>query len=138
MARKNSPNGTVDSAKVTSEVADKAVHVVLGAPVAVADYVTETVERLRKPAEREKELKNLKSQVERGIEVAEKRGAEIRQQLPPQVDKGLTAAGQRGEEIRQQLVDQAKVARERVEPTVRKTRERVEPTVRSTVSEARD
>jgi len=138
MALKNSSNGSVDPAQVTSETADKAVHVVLGAPVAVADYVTETVERLRKPSEREKELSNLKSQVERGIEVAEKRGVEIRKQLPSQVERGITIAGQRSEEIRQQLVEQAKVARERVEPTVRKTRERVEPTVRRTVSEARD
>jgi hypothetical protein len=129
MPSKRSPNGNVEikTGKVdiqtdnATESTEKAVHVVLGAPAAVADYVSETVERLKNPAEREKELSNLRTQVERGIEVAEKRGAEVRQQLPSQVDHGLKIAEQRGEEILQQLVEQAKVARERFEPTVRKT-----------------
>lgn len=117
---KRSPNGTIDQAEPTTNDVEKAVHVVLGIPAAVADVVTETVDRLKDPAERDQELSNLRHQVERGIEVAEQRGLEIRKQLPSQVERGLKVAEQRGEEIRQQLTDQAKVTRERVEPSVRK------------------
>ena len=121
MARKNSTNGTIDTAAETQATeVEKAVHVVIGAPAAVADAVTETVDRLKDPAERDKELNNLRTQVERGLEIAEKRGLEIRSQLPTQVERGLKAAEQRGEEIRRQVTDQAKVTRERVEPAVRK------------------
>lgn len=118
---KKSPNGTIEQAETTTtNDVEKAVHVVLGVPAAVADAVTDTVDRLKDPAERDKELTNLRQQVERGIEVAEQRGLEIRRQLPSQVERGLKVAEQRGEEIRQQLTDQAKVTRERVEPSVRK------------------
>jgi hypothetical protein len=120
MARKNSTNGKIDTAETKASEVEKAVHVVLGAPAAVADVVTETVDRLKDSAEREKELNNLRTQVERGIEIAEKRGLEIRSQLPSQVERGLKVAEQRGEEIRRQVTDQAKVTRERVEPAVRK------------------
>jgi hypothetical protein len=130
MAIWKSRNGKVDVKASEAEIvteSEKAVRVALGAPVAVADYVTETVERLRSPEEREKELNNLRTEVERRIEVAEKRGAEVRKQLPTQVDRGLKIAEERGEEIRKQVVEQAKAARERLEPRVRKT-----------LSEARD
>jgi DNA anti-recombination protein RmuC len=116
MAKKSSPNGTID----TPNEVEKAVHVVLGAPAAVADVVSETVERLRDSDQREKEIKSLREQVERGLEAAEKRGVEIREQLPSQVERGLKAAEKRGDEVRKQLVDQAKTARERLEPTVRR------------------
>ncbi len=116
---KNTENGTVEAAQ--NDSVDKVTHVALGAPAAIADFVNEAIERWKNSSQRDKDLKVLREQLERGIDVAEKRGVEIRQQLPTQVEKGLKVAEKRGGEVSKQVVEQAKTARERFEPTVRKT-----------------
>ena len=118
-----SKNGTeVVDTETTGTNADveKAVHVALGIPAAVADVVNDAVERWSNSDQRDKDLKVLRKQLDKALAVAEKKGVEVRQQLPDQVERSLKVVEQRGDEVRKQAVEQARVTRERVEPTLRK------------------
>jgi hypothetical protein len=118
-----SKNGTeaveTKTVSTTPEV-EKAVHVALGIPAAVADVVNDAVERWTNSSKRDKDLKVLREQLDKAIAVAEKKGVEVRKQLPGQVERSLKIVEQRGDEVRKQAVEQARVTRERVEPTLRK------------------
>ncbi len=120
-----SRNGTSEAPEPKVEGVEKATHVALGAPQAIVDAVTETFERINDPAKRQKDLKVVRQQVEKGIGAAEKRGVEVRKQLPEPVERRLKVAEKRGEEARKRLVEQAKTTRSRVEPRIQKTREQV-------------
>jgi hypothetical protein len=116
-----SKNGTeaVETETTNADV-EKAVHVALGIPAAVADVVNDAVERWSNSSQRDKDLKVLRKQLDKALAVAEKKGVEVRQQLPDQVERSLKVVEQRGDEVRKQAVEQARVTRERVEPTLRK------------------
>jgi flagellar biosynthesis chaperone FliJ len=118
-----SKNGTeaVDTKTVsTTPEVEKAVHVALGIPAAVADVVNDAVERWTNSSKRDKDLKVLREQLDKAIAVAEKKGVEVRKQLPGQVERSLKVVEKRGDEVRKQAVEQARSTRERVEPTLRK------------------
>jgi gas vesicle protein len=118
-----SKNGTEEvDTETTGPNADveKAVHVALGIPAAVAEVVNDAVDRWSNSSQRDKDLKVLRKQIDKALAVAEKKGVEVRQQLPDQVDHSLKVVEQRGDEVRKQAVEQARVTRERVEPTLRK------------------
>ena len=99
---------------------EKVIHVALGLPSAVADAVNDAVERWNDSGKRDQDIKILREQLDKGLSIAEKKGVEVRKQLPGQVERSLKVAEQRGDEVRKQAVKQAKVTRERVEPTLRK------------------
>jgi hypothetical protein len=108
-------NGSTDTVEHhASEGVEKATLVALGTPAIVADAVNDTVDRFRNPTSREKDIKALRGQVEKSLKVAEKRGIEVRKQLPATVERSLKVAEKRGEEVRTRLVGQAKATRERV------------------------
>jgi flagellar biosynthesis chaperone FliJ len=118
-----SKNGTeaVDTETIsTTPEVEKAVHVALGIPAAVADVVNDAVERWTNSSKRDKDLKVLREQLDKAIAVAEKKGVEVRKQLPGQVERSLKVVEKRGDEVRKQAVEQARSTRERVEPTLRK------------------
>jgi hypothetical protein len=117
-----SNNGTEAATEATPAGVDaeKIIHVALGLPAAVADAVNDAVERWNDSSKRDQDLKVLREQLDKGFAVAEKRGVEVRKQLPGQVERSLKIAEQRGDEVRKQAVKQAKVTRERVEPTLRR------------------
>jgi gas vesicle protein len=106
--------------ETTNPDVEKAVHVALGIPAAVADVVNDAVERWTNSSQRDKDLKVLRQQLDKALAVAEKKGVEVRKQLPNQVERSLKVVEQRGDEVRKQAVEQARVTRERVEPTLRK------------------
>jgi gas vesicle protein len=106
--------------ETTNPDVEKAVHVALGIPAAVADVVNDAVERWTNSSQRDKDLKVLRQQLDKALAVAEKKGVEVRKQLPDQVERSLKVVEQRGDEVRKQAVEQARVTRERVEPTLRK------------------
>jgi gas vesicle protein len=106
--------------ETTNADVEKAVHVALGIPAAVADVVNDAVERWTNSSQRDKDLKVLRQQLDKALAVAEKKGVEVRKQLPNQVERSLKVVEQRGDEVRKQAVEQARVTRERVEPTLRK------------------
>lgn len=104
----------------TTNDVEKAIHVALGLPAAVADAVNDAIERWNDSSKRDKDLTVLREQLDKGLSIAEKKGVEVRKQLPGQVDRSLKVAEKRGDEVRKQAVKQAKETRERVEPTLRK------------------
>ena len=97
-----SKNGTAAVEPEPSTEVEKAVHVALGIPAAVADVINDAVERWTDSEQRDKDLQAL------------------REQLPTQVEKSLKVVEQRSDEVRKQAVEQARSTRERVEPTLRK------------------
>jgi hypothetical protein len=118
-----SNNGTeavTDETTPTGLDTEKVIHVALGLPSAVADAVNDAVERWNDSSKRDQDIKILREQLDKGLSIAEKKGVEVRKQLPGQVERSLKVAEQRGDEVRKQAVKQAKVTRERVEPTLRK------------------
>ena len=120
---KQSKNGSAaEKAEPATEV-EKAVHVALGIPAAVADVINDAVERWTDSEQRDKDLQALREQLDKAIAVAEKKGVEVREQLPTQVEKSLKVVEQRSDEVRKQAVEQARSTRERVEPTLRKVGE---------------
>ena len=118
-----SKNGTAAVAPEPSTEVEKAVHVALGIPSAVADVINDAVERWTDSKQRDKDLQALREQLDKAIAVAEKKGVEVREQLPTQVEKSLKLVEQRSDEVRKQAVEQARATRERVEPTLRKVGE---------------
>ena len=118
---KESKNGSVEAAEEQASTdVEKAVHVALGLPAAVADAVNDAVERWSDSSQREKDLKVLRERLESAVEVAERKGVEVRKQLPEQVERRLKVAEQRGDEVRKQAVEQARATRQRFEPTIRR------------------
>jgi hypothetical protein len=116
----NGSEAVDETVTTTNADVEKAIHVALGVPAAIADVVNDAVERWNDSSKRDKDLKVLREQLDKALAVAEKKGVEVRKTLPGQVERSLQVAGKRGDEVRKQAVKQAKVTRERVEPTLRK------------------
>jgi hypothetical protein len=138
---KNGAKEVEEIEEVATTDVEKAVHVALGIPAALADVVNDAVERWTNSSQRDKDLKALREQLERAIAVAERKGVEVRKQLPGQVDRSLQVAEQRGDEVRKQAVEQARVTRERLEPTrrrVSKISDTTQEQIRKTQDRVRD
>lgn len=118
-------NGATPARK-PSEQALEFVDVTFGAAPRVAEAVRKSVEQLRDPNTREQELKKFQQQVET-LRNPRTRDAELetlRQRLDAEVEKAKAEGPERRRKATEQLVEQAKKARQRIEPVYK---QRVEP-----------
>jgi len=123
---KTSPNGSTTTTKSKSksksteanELADKVSHVALGTSVAVAEIVNQAIERWRDSDQRDKDLKALRDQIERGIGTAEEKGVTVREQLSGRIEPTLsrvqTEVRERGGKVTSTTTGQVRKAQERV------------------------
>jgi hypothetical protein len=115
MSRRNGSTVTTEPA----ELGDKVTHIALGAPVAVADFVNQAIDRWRDSDQRDKDLKVLREQL----------------------DKGLATAEEKGVTVRQNLTDRLEPAAKRVQPVadrIQPTVDRIQPRVQKFQSEVRE
>jgi hypothetical protein len=121
-------NGATPARK-PSEQALEVVDVTFGAAPRVAEVVRNEVEKLRDSTTREQELKSLQRQVEK-LRNPQTRDAEIevlRKRLDVEVARAKAEGPVRRRKVTKQVVDQAKRARDRVEPVYGPVYKRVEP-----------
>lgn len=129
-------NGTVPARK-PSEQALQVVDVAVGAVPEAADAVTRTVDQLRDSEARSEELKTLQHRVN-NLRDSSTRDAQIetfRKGLTAEIEKAEARGGEIRKQVTDQIVDQARKARDRVEPVYRDRvepvyKERFEPTVK--------
>ncbi len=118
-----------------AEQALQAVDVAVGAVPTVADNVRRTVEQWRHAGTRSQEIETLQARVS-NLRDANTRPAQL-ETLKRQFEDELEKAQKRGGDVRKQVsdqvVEQARKARERVEPA----RKRVEPVVQKRVEPIR-
>jgi hypothetical protein len=107
----SSKNGTVASTE-TSELADKVTHVALGAPVAVAEFVNDAIDRWRDSDQRDKDLKVLREQLDKGLATAEEKGVTVRQNLTDRLEPAAKRV--------QPAVDRIQPTVDRIQPRVQK------------------
>lgn len=118
-------NGTAPARK-PSEQALQVVDVAVGAVPEAADAVSKTVDQLRDPETRSQELQTLQHRVN-NLRDANTRDAQVetlKQRLTAEIDKAEVRGGEIRRQLTDQIVEQARKARERVEPVYR---DRVEP-----------
>jgi type VI protein secretion system component VasK len=124
-------NGTAPERK-PSEQALQVVDRAVGAVPVVAERVRHAVDQLSKPETREQELQTVQHQVN-NLRDADARPAQV-ETFKQRLNADLERAEVKGADIRQQVttrvVDEARKARERVEPVYR---DRVEPTYKKRV-----
>jgi type VI protein secretion system component VasK len=124
-------NGTAPERK-PSEQALQVVDRAVGAVPVVAERVRNAVDQLSKPETRDQELQTVQTQVN-NLRDADARPAQV-ETFKQRLNADLARAEVKGADIRHQVtervVDEARKARERVEPVYR---ERVEPTYKKRV-----
>ena len=141
MAQTKAPENTEEvtengaAPRKPSDQALQAVDVAVGAVPTVADNVRRTIEQWRHSGTRSQEIETLQARIS-NLRDANTRPAQLetfKRQLEAEVEK----ASKRGNDVRRQVndqvVEQARKARERVEPA----RKRVEPVVRERVEPIR-
>jgi hypothetical protein len=101
------------------QTAERAVDVPVGAALTVAENVTETVKPWTDHESREKELKQLRTQVTRELNKLERRGGQARRK-----------ATTRARSTRNRLERELKQRRNRLERTVKQNRTKAEKTVK--------
>lgn len=141
MAQTKAPENTEEisengaSPRKPSDQALQAVDVAVGAVPTVADNVKRTVDQWRHAGTRSQEIETLQARVS-NLRDANTRPAQL-ETLKRQFEAELEKAEKRGGDVRKQVTDkvveQAKQARERVEPA----RQRVEPVYRERVEPLR-
>ncbi|MFN2612860.1 MAG: hypothetical protein ABR536_05775 [Solirubrobacterales bacterium] len=117
-----SPNGTAEKSVTktteTNELAEKVTHVAIGAPVAVADLVNQAIDRWRDSAQRDKDIKVLRDQIEKGLDVAEEKGVRVRKQVSGRIEPTLTRVQtevrERGGKVSSTTQEQFRKTQERV------------------------
>jgi hypothetical protein len=109
-------NGAVSYVRQTSE---RAVDVPVGVALSAADRVNEIVEPWTAPTTRDRELKSLRTRVERELNRFERRGGTARRK-----------AVQRVRQTRNRVERGAKQRRRKVETTVRQNRRKAETTLK--------
>jgi oligoendopeptidase F len=120
-----------------SDQALQVVDVAVGAVPEAADAVTKTVEQLRDSEGRSQELKALQNLVS-NLRDSNTRDAQLetlKQGLFDEIEKAETRGGEIRRQVTDQIVEQAKKAREQLEPVYRDRvepvyKDRVEPTVK--------
>ena len=127
-AEKNGAGSERKPSEQALQVMDRAV----GAVPVVAELVRETVNQLSKPETREQELQTVQHQV-KNLRDPEARPAQV-ETFKKRLNSDLERAEAKGADIRRQVTDrvveEARKARERVEPVYR---DRVEPVVKERV-----
>lgn len=125
-------NGTT---RKPSDQALQAVDVAVGAVPTVADNVRRAIEQWRHAGTRSQEIETLQARIS-NLRDANTRPAQV-ETLKRQFEAEVEKAGKRGHDVRRQVndqvVEQARKARDRVEPV----RKRVEPAVRERVEPVR-
>jgi hypothetical protein len=127
----HSTNGVAASRK-PSEQALQVVDVAVGAVPEAADAFTKTVDQLRDPEARSQELKTLQNQVN-NLRDSSTRDAQLetlKQRLTAEVEKAEARGGDIRRQVTDQIVEQARKAREQLEPVYR---DRVEPVYKDRV-----
>jgi hypothetical protein len=135
-AHTKTPQVTENGHRKPSDQALQLVDTAFGVSAGVADAVTKTVDQWRKPETRSHEIETLQKKVST-LRNADTRDAEL-ETLRGQLTSEFEKAQQRGPEVRRkvtdQVVEQARKARDRVEPVRQRVepvyKERVEPTVK--------
>ena len=132
-------NGTA-TARKPSEQALQVVDVAVGAVPEAAEAVTKTVEQFRDPEARSQELQTLQHRVNnlRDPNTRDAQVETLKQRLTSEIEKAEARGGQIRKQVTDQIVEQARKARDRVEPVYRDRvepvyKQRVEPTVKSRV-----
>jgi hypothetical protein len=124
-------NGSAPERK-PSEQALQVVDVAVGAVPEAADAVTRTVEQLRDPQSREQELQTLQNRVN-NLRDSSTRDAQIetlKQRFTAELEKAEARGGEIRKQVTDQVVEQARKAREQLEPVYR---DRVEPVYKDRV-----
>jgi hypothetical protein len=124
-------NGTTQTRRPSAQALE-VVDVSIGAVPRVAEAVRTTVDQWRKPETRSHEIEALQNRVTT-LRDREKRTGELdslRQRLTDEVEKAKVHGTTNRRKVTDQVVEQARKARERVEPVYKK---RVEPVVRERV-----
>jgi hypothetical protein len=115
-----------------SEQALQVVDVAVGAVPEAADAVTKTVDQLRDPEQRSQEFQSLQNRVN-NLRDSSTRDAQIeilKQNLSDEIDKAQARGGDIRRQVTDQIVEQARKAREQLEPVYR---DRVEPVYKERV-----
>ena len=110
-----------------TEQALQAVDVAVGAVPTVADTVRSTAETWRNSETRSQEIETLQKHVST-LRDSQSRTTEIeslRKRLGAEIEKAEAKGGDVRRQVTDQLIGQARKARERVEPTVKRVRERI-------------
>jgi uncharacterized protein YicC (UPF0701 family) len=110
-----------------SQQALQAVDVAVGAVPTVAENVSSTAETWTKSETRSREIDALQKRVQ-NLRDRKGRNAEIealRKRLAAELEKAEAKGGDVRRQVTDQLVGQARKARERVEPAVKRVRERI-------------
>jgi hypothetical protein len=125
------PEVTENGARKPSDQALQLVDTAFGVSAGVADAVTKTVDTWRNPESRSQEIETLQQKVST-LRDPQARSTEL-ETLRGRLSSEFERAQERGPEVRRkltdQVVEQARKARERVEPV----RQRVEPVYRDRV-----
>ena len=118
-------NGTAP-ARRPSEQALQVVDIAVGAVPVAAENVRHTVEQLLDSNGREQELETLQHRVNnlRDVNTRPAQVETLKQRLTAEIDKAEVKGGEVRRQVTDQVVEQARKARERVEPVYR---DRVEP-----------
>jgi hypothetical protein len=123
-----------------SDQALQVVDVAVGAVPEAADAVTKTVEQLRDSEGRSQELKALQNRVSnlRDPNTRDAQLETLKQGLFDEIEKAETRGGEIRRQVTDQIVEQARKARERVEPVYTErvpdaVKQRVEPVYRDRV-----
>ena len=132
-------NGTAPVRK-PSEQALQAIDVAVGAVPVAAESVRRTVEQLLDTEQRSQELQTLQNRVN-NLRDETTRPAQVetlKQRLTAEIEKAQSRGGEVRRQVTDQVVEQARKARERVEPVYRDRvepvyKQRVEPVVRERV-----
>ena len=124
-----SKNGTATAAtgRKPSDQALQAVDVAIGAGPTVAENVRQTAETWTNSETRSQEIDTLQKRVQT-LRDSDGRKSEIetlRKRLADELEKAETKGGDVRRQVTDQLVGQARKARERVEPVVKRVTERV-------------
>jgi hypothetical protein len=127
-------NGTAPetAGRKPSEQALQVVDVAVGAVPVAAENVRRTVEQLLDTEGRSQELETLQHRVNnlRDVNTRPAQVETLKQRFNSEVEKAEAKGGEVRRQVTDQVVDQARKARERVEPVYR---ERVEPVVKERV-----
>jgi hypothetical protein len=124
-------NGTAPERKA-SEQALQVVDRTVGAVPVVAERVRHTVDQLSNPETRERELQTVQDQVN-NLRDAEARPAQVetfKQRLNADLERAEVKGGDIRRQVTDRVVEEARKARDRVEPVYR---DRVEPVVKERV-----
>lgn len=124
----------------TTDQALQVVDVAVGAVPEAADAVTKTVDQMRDREARQQELKSLQNRVSnlRDPNTREAQIETMRKSLVAEIEKAEARGGEIRRQVTDQVVEQARKARERVEPLYTErvptaVKDRVEPVYRDRV-----